>query len=59
MVAVRYVLGVLAGQAGLVKDLAFATGDQTRVAVDASNQTMAVSGNGEARVWPEFSGDTV
>lgn len=52
-------LGILAGEVGLIEDLAFSTGDQTRMAIDAGDQTMTISGHWESWERPELGSDTV
>lgn len=53
---VRHVFGFFAGEGGIVQDLAFPAGDETRVAVNAGDEPVTVSGYGKARIGPEFCG---
>lgn len=53
------VLRVLAGQRVLVEDLVLAAADQARMALHASDQAMAVAGDGEPGEGPEAGGHRV
>lgn len=44
---------LFAGQGVLVKHLILSTADQTGMTLNASDQTVAVSGNSKPREWPE------
>lgn len=44
---------LLAGESVLVKHLIFSAADQTGMTLNASDQTVAVSGNSKPREWPE------
>lgn len=52
--AVGHQFGVLAGEVLVVENLAFTAGDDTRVSLYAGDETVAVTGDGEAGVGPEL-----
>lgn len=51
-------LWFLAGEGGLVQNLSLTATDKTRMSTDASDESVAVSGDGETRIWPEFGRST-
>lgn len=53
------VLRLLTGQCVLVKDLVLATADETRIALDAGDQAMAIARDGETGEGPEAGGNRI
>lgn len=53
------VLGFLAGESGLVKDLSIAASDEPGETVDTGDEALAVAGDREPGVGPELGGDGV
>lgn len=50
----RHQLWVFTGQVLVVEDLAFFAGNQTRLALDTGDQSVAVSRHREPGEWPEL-----